>query len=134
MNRIATRIQAALAILGVVALGFAAIEGGRAAAAAASDAGKKEAKPRQIEISVTENGFEPNSSTVRKGEQVVVIFTRKTDSTCAKSVVVDAEGTEKIRKDLPLNTPVSISLTPKKAGTIKCACGMNMYSGVVRVE
>ena len=91
-------------------------------------------QPRRIEISVTEGGFQPSSSTVAKGGKIDLVFTRKTDHTCAKSVIVHAEGNKEIKRDLPLNTPVTIPLTLDKAGEVKYTCGMNMYSGVVQVQ
>jgi plastocyanin domain-containing protein len=84
-----------------------------------------------IEISVTEKGFEPGNVKVKKGEPVVLVITRKTDATCAKQVVVADYG---IKKDLPLNKPVSLTLVPKATGEIKYGCGMNMLTGVLTVE
>jgi plastocyanin domain-containing protein len=39
-----------------------------------------------------------------------------------------------VRKDLPLNQPVTIELTPEKGGEIRYACGMDMVSGVLAVD
>ena len=49
---------------------------------------------------------------------------------CATSVVI---GEEKLTKELPLNTPVTVELTPKQ-GEIAFACGMNMYHGKIMVK
>lgn len=43
--------------------------------------GKK--KPRRIEVSVTEKGFEPDQITVKKGEPLLLVFTRKTETAAA---------------------------------------------------
>ena len=40
----------------------------------------------------------------------------------------------KIRKPLPLGQPVEIVFTPKKAGTLRYACAMDMIAGEIVVE
>lgn len=87
---------------------------------------------RRIEISVTDNGFEPTPIKVKKGEPLKLVVTRKTDATCAKKLVLDEA---KISADLPLNKAVELSFTPTKAGEIKYGCAMGkMVAGVLIVE
>ena len=86
---------------------------------------------RSIELKVTDKGFEPAEIHVKKGEPLRLIVTRTTDDTCAKKLVVKDAG---VRKDLPLNTAVSVELTPTKTGELRYACGMDMVSGVLLVE
>ena len=86
---------------------------------------------KTVEISVTEKGFEPSTVTVKKGEPVTLVVTRKTDKTCASEIVIDDE---KINAKLPLNEAIKLTFTPKKSGAIKFACGMNMLGGVLKVE
>lgn len=85
---------------------------------------------RTIEMAVTEDGFVPSKVKAAKGEKVRLVVTRKTDRTCAKEIVVKDHG---IHKTLPLNEAVTVEFTPKKAGEIRYACGMDMISGVVLV-
>ena len=87
----------------------------------------------RIAISVTDKGFEPENVSVPSGKPVTLVFTRKTDSTCAKEVVIPVEG-QKIEKKLPLNEAVAIEVTFPKAGQITYACGMDMIKGVVTVQ
>jgi plastocyanin domain-containing protein len=88
--------------------------------------------PRTVEISVTENGFEPTPISVKKGEPLKLVITRKTDKTCAKTVVFDDP---KVKKALPLNEAVEITLTPTKSGELKYGCAMGkMVEGVLKVE
>ena len=87
----------------------------------------------RIAISVTEKGFEPDNVSVPGGKPVTLVFTRKTDSTCAKEVVIPLEG-KKIEKALPLNEAVAIDVTFPKAGQITYACGMDMVKGTVVVQ
>lgn len=89
------------------------------------------AKPQRFEIAVTAAGFSPAHIDAAATAPVELVFTRKTDQTCAKEIVVPSV---KIRKALPLNTPVTVTLAPQKAGTIDFACGMNMFKGSVVVK
>ena len=83
---------------------------------------------RVVEVTVTEDGFVPSKVKANKGEKVRFVVTRKTDSTCAKEIVVADHG---ITRPLPLGKPVTIEFTPKKSGEIRYACGMSHVSGVV---
>ena len=96
-------------------------------AAKATDASK-------IDISVTEKGFEPESVDVPAGKPVTIVFTRKTDQTCAKEIVLTMDDGQKIEKKLPLNTPVEIAATFPKAGKLGYACGMDMVKGIIVVQ
>jgi plastocyanin domain-containing protein len=95
-------------------------------------AGAEEAQPRVIRLSVTKKGFEPNSVTVKKGEPLKLVVTRKTDQTCATSIIVKDYN---IERELPLNTPVEVDFTPTKEGKLKYGCAMGMMiSGILLVE
>ena len=85
---------------------------------------------RTVEIAVTEKGFEPSRVKAKKGEKVRLVVTRKTDSTCAKEVVIKDLG---INQALPLGKAVTIELTPKSSGEIHWACAMGHVRGVVFV-
>src|SRR6266498_2985751 len=71
------------------------------------------ARPRiqKFTVKITERGFEPVSLTLRRGVQARITFLRTTDQTCAKEIVLRDFG---IKRDLPLNQPVVITLTPNK--------------------
>jgi plastocyanin domain-containing protein len=83
---------------------------------------------RTVEMAVTDNGFEPSKVKAKKGEKVRLVVTRKTESTCAKEIVIKDAG---INQPLPLNKAVTVEFTPKKSGEIRYACGMDHVSGVV---
>lgn len=93
----------------------------------------KESQNR-IEIAVVEEGFEPTEVTVRQGEPMALVFTRKTENTCAKQVIVDLGDGTKVKKDLPLNQPVTIVATFREAGELGYSCGMNMETGIIEVQ
>ena len=86
---------------------------------------------RQVEVSVTDQGFVPASVKVARGEPIDLVVTRKVERTCAKKVVIKEAG---ITRDLPLGVPVHIALAPGKASVLTYACGMNMYKGSLVIE
>src|SRR3954467_10165830 len=86
---------------------------------------------RTIELAVTNKGFEPEKIEVKKGEPVHLVVTRKTEATCATEIVIKDLG---IKKDLPLNKPVSIDFTPQKSGRLQYACAMDMIGGALLVQ
>lgn len=82
-------------------------------------------------IVVGETSFEPSRLTVRAGVPARLTFTRTSEKTCATSVVF---ASLKMKKELPLNEPVTIEFTPGRAGEIAFACGMNMLRGTLVVH
>lgn len=82
-------------------------------------------------ITVGEQGYEPPRLTLRSGVPARLTFVRTTDKTCGTAVVFPSLD---IRRELPLNQPVSIEFTPQKAGEVQFVCGMNMLRGTVIVE
>lgn len=101
------------------------------AAGVAGAAPKHSRAVQRVALTVTSNGFEPADVSVRAGRPLVLTVTRTTDRTCAKEIVF-AEGG--IRRALPLNEAVTIRFTPKQAGSLRYACGMNMLSGTITVR
>ena len=89
------------------------------------------AGPRVVQLTVTDDGFVPQTVSVKKGQPLKLVVTRKTEHTCAKEVVIKEAG---VSKKLPLGEPVEIAFTPAKAGKLRYACGMDMVSGVLVVE
>jgi plastocyanin domain-containing protein len=83
-------------------------------------------------MEVTGDGFVPSNVTLKAGEAVTFVVTRKTDETCATDLLID--GTD-IKVALPLDKPVEIAWTPTKAGKVKFGCAMDMMiGGVLLVE
>src|SRR6266516_281602 len=81
------------------------------------DADGPAAKAKRFEISVTRSGFEPGAITVPAKTPLVLVFTRKTDATCTKTIVVPTGDGKTIERELPLDKPVEIAATFPKAGT-----------------
>ena len=93
--------------------------------------GTVEGGVRVFDVAVTENGFEPSRLKVNQGEKVRLVVIRRTDSTCAKEIVIKDHG---IEQQLPLNKAVAVEFTPRKSGEIRYACGMDHVSGVAFVR
>lgn len=102
-----------------------------AALALVALAGCAPAGPKEIQVAITDMGFEPKEITIKKGQAAVVVMTRKSDNTCATEAVFAETGK---KFDLPLNTPVRIDLTGTSPGTLHYACAMNMEKGTVVIE
>ena len=88
----------------------------------------------RIEITVTRSGFEPANISVPANKPVTLVFTRKTDGTCAKRVVVNVGDGKQLERDLPLDKPVELAVTFPRAGTLAYACSMDMVKGVIVVQ
>jgi len=88
----------------------------------------------RIEIAVTKRGFEPDSITVPARTPLVLVFTRKTDETCTKRVVVTLDDGNKLERDLPLDKPVELAVTFARPGKLSYACAMDMVTGVIVVQ
>ena len=82
-------------------------------------------------VTVTDTGYEPARLTLKPGVPARITFTRTSDKTCGTEVVFPEYA---ITKKLPLNQPVVVEFTPKKAGEINFACGMNMIHGKAVVQ
>jgi plastocyanin domain-containing protein len=118
-----TQLRFAFAVLPLLAI-----------ACSGASAGGESAAPQRgtLQMLVTEAGFEPSSVKVKRGEPLELVITRKTDSTCAKEIVIDEYG---INTPLPLNTAVKVAFTPTKSGELKYGCAMDkMIGGVLLVE
>ena len=100
-------------------------------ASAQPDASRSNVKVQEARVTVTDASFNPQRLTLRAGVPARITFVRTSDKTCATAVVFESLN---IRRELPLNQPVTIEFTPGKAGEIAFACGMNMLHGTVVVQ
>lgn len=88
-------------------------------------------KTQSVRVSLTESGYSPTQLRLRKGVPARITFVRKTEDGCGREVVIPAYN---IRRELPLNMPVSVRFTPNRAGTFGFACGMKMLKGTLIVR
>ena len=86
---------------------------------------------REIAVSATANGFQPEVIDVQQGETVVLVMTRTENGTCATEAHFEELGR---KVDLALNEPQRVEIPTANKGTIHYACGMNMWKGEIRVN
>jgi plastocyanin domain-containing protein len=84
---------------------------------------------RTFAIEVGKAGYQPDAIEAKAGEELMLEFTRTADTECGRYIKV-ADG-EKV--ELPMNEPVAIALTMPTDGEVRFACGMDMWTGVVKV-
>lgn len=90
---------------------------------------RKNEKPVSISGStdiIVDGGYAPSSIQIKKGETTLLNFIRRDPSSCLEEVILSDFH---VRKFLPLNKKVSITLNPKKTGTFDFSCGMGMFHG-----
>lgn len=102
--------------------------------AGGASAGTPTKNVSRIEIAVTKAGFDPDNISVPAKKPVSLVFTRKTDATCIKTVVLTMDDGRKLERELPLDKPVEVTVTFAKAGKLSYACGMDMAKGVIVVR
>lgn len=85
----------------------------------------------KVNVTADANGFSPSSVKVQKGAPLELVFTRTTDETCANKVVFPELG---ITKELPLNTPVALTVPTGDARTLTFQCGMGMFKSKVVIQ
>ncbi|GAB5547015.1 MAG: cupredoxin domain-containing protein [Sandaracinaceae bacterium] len=91
----------------------------------------EEPPTRRVEVTVNASGYEPSRVEVPAGSEVVLAFRRVTDEGCGQELVIASEN---IRRPLPLNETVEVTLTPQEAGEVRFTCGMGMYDGAIVVQ
>ena len=79
---------------------------------------------------VVEGGYSPSSISITQGKPTHINFIRKDPSSCLEEIVIPEF---KIRRFLPLNEKVTITVTPSKSGEFSMSCGMNMFHGKIIV-
>ena len=117
-------------LLALVALLVALSTPAGARAAAGRPGGNRRAV-QSVTVTVTDDGYQPSAVRLRKGIPARITFIRRTEMTCGTPVVFPALG---IRRELPLDEPVTIRFTPRRAGRLRFACGMDMWHGALIVR
>ncbi|HXT63226.1 MAG TPA: redoxin domain-containing protein [Pyrinomonadaceae bacterium] len=107
------------------------LEAERAAAARAIPRKPQPRRSHGMKIIVNENGYQPSAVRLRKGVPARLTFIRTAEQSCGTEIAIPAYG---INRPLPLNVPVVIRFTPRKAGRFKFTCGMDMFRGVLVVR
>ena len=130
--QLASRFPAVVVLVAALALAAGCGGSKTQSGATAGDADQPAARGHDIEVAVTDKGFEPSQPQVERGEAVTLVFTRKTDQTCATDVMFPRLG---LKVQLPLNEPVRVDIPAGAVeDTLYFACGMNMISGQIMAK
>ncbi len=76
-------------------------------------------------------GFTPSQVTLKKGSSGTLRFERKSDDTCATEVLFPDLN---IKRPLPLNQVVEISVPTTESKTYAFTCGMGMFKSSIVVQ
>lgn len=82
----------------------------------------------RVTVTVTGQGYEPSSIDAAAGAPLTLVFKRTSDQGCGHEVVFPDRN---IRRELPLNEEVEITLTPAADEHIAFTCGMGMLRGTI---
>lgn len=104
---------------------------GTAAAAEAAPKAAEIGRPDAngvVKVEATRDGFHPSRIEAKAGQPLKLVFTRTEVKTCMSEAVFPDLG---IRKDLPVNQPVEITVTPEAGKEIVFQCPMGMGKSVI---
>ena len=93
-----------------------------------------ESPTRTVEVSASRKGFAPDRVVTKVGERLRLRFTRVTATSCAKRVVISLDADHQIRRDLPVDVPVEVTLELTRAGEIGFSCSMAMLGGTIEIR
>jgi plastocyanin domain-containing protein len=97
------------------------------AAAKTAEVGRPDAAG-VVRVEATRDGFHPSRIEAKAGQPLKLIFTRTEVKTCMSEAVFPDLG---IRKELPVNQPVEITVTPEAGKEIVFQCPMGMGKSVI---
>jgi plastocyanin domain-containing protein len=121
MNGIGKSMRMFSALLALLAVG----------STAPSTASNDETEPRKIEITVTDEGYQPSRIELAAGEPVRLAFRNEADMACAATVHSEDLGIPTTQ--LPKGETTVIEVKPETSGEFTFACGMGMIKGTVVV-
>lgn len=94
--------------------------------------GKKEhavSVDKSVTITV-DGGYKPKALHLTSKKKTILVFIRKDSNPCLEELLIPDF---KIKKYLPMHTPVTVTLSPTKPGIYDFHCGMNMFHGTIQV-
>jgi plastocyanin domain-containing protein len=90
-----------------------------------------QSRTQNVTVNLTRRGYEPSSIRLRKGVRTRLTFIRKTEDDCGRQLLIPAYH---LKRDLPINKPVTVTFTPRRSGTFGFSCGMDMLRGKLVVS
>ena len=86
---------------------------------------------QSVTVTLTEDGYKPETIRLRRGVPARVTFVRKVEATCGTDLLIPDY---QIKRDLPFNEAVVVEFTPNKPGESEFSCGMKMIRGKIVVR
>lgn len=80
---------------------------------------------------IVEGGYKPSVIRIKKGVKTTLTFIRRDPNSCLEEVIIPGF---KIKKYLPIGTPVDVVVTGKETGEFGFRCGMGMFSGKIIID
>ncbi len=119
----------------VTFIGFASIIGiywfffGKKSGEAGSGSAREEASDTWKIL--VDGGYRPKVIKIPKDKPTTLTFIRKDPNPCLEEIIFPDY---KIKEFLPVDKPVTITLSPPHSGTSGFHCGMNMFHGRIIVH
>ena len=88
----------------------------------------REVTGREVQVTVTKDGFVPAHISATGGEVLNLVVTRKVSDTCVTELVQNEHG---VRVALPLDKPVAVTLHAPSDGQLEFSCGHGHVTGHV---
>jgi len=120
-----------LTLLGTLLLASACEKSGTTTAQERAPAPGPTTAPATLAVTVDGTGYQPSTVNAPAGRPARLVFTRTSDEGCGQQLVFPALN---IRRDLPLNQPVTVDITMPASGSVAFTCGMDMLRGSVVVQ
>lgn len=79
---------------------------------------------------IVDGGYKPSTIKIKQGKKTTLTFIRKDANSCLEELVFPDF---KIKEYLPMNKPVTITLSPIQKGTSVFHCAMNMFHGRIEI-
>ncbi|HEX2568826.1 MAG TPA: cupredoxin domain-containing protein [Polyangia bacterium] len=92
---------------------------------------KEHAVDDQVTVEMDASGFHPDTVWAKKGRTITINFKRTEEVPCGNGVLIAAEN---LRRDLPLDQTVPVSLLPGRKGKLHFACPQNAFGGDIVVQ
>ena len=84
--------------------------------------------PGVVRITVSKDGYSPASVKAPAGKETTFLFRRVDELNCGETLVFPKLN---IRKELPLNEDVAVTIPASEAQELSFTCGMGMYKGAL---
>lgn len=86
--------------------------------------------PRQVRVTITQDGFTPKEIDAEAGDSVVLVITRLTSATCARELNFFGRG---LQVALPEGQEIKITVDVNEVGILRFGCLSGAEGAVIRI-